>query len=216
MAPRAEERGPEENSSNRLRELAEEAGRTSKPAPDERRHLLEAAAEGDGPAQDRLFRSNLEMVIRQAAARGDRGLSVEELVQEGSLGLIRAIRDFADSGREDFEAFARDRVGESMEAALREEEASAEEALKLVADAESYDRAEAIVRRDLGRQPTDSELAQKLEWTAERTHLIGELVKDARRRHDEELVRYLDPGSVDLDRLLDGEEEPEPGPDADA
>ena len=216
MAPRAEERGPEENSSNRLRELAEEAGRTSKPAPDERRHLLEAAAEGDGPAQDRLFRSNLEMVIRQAAARGGRGLTVEELVQEGSLGLISAIREFAGSGREDFDAYARDRVGESMDEALKDEEESAGAARRLVEDAESYDRAEAIVRRDLGRQPTDSELAQKLEWTAERTHLVGELVRDARRRHDEELLRYIDPEAIDLDGLIDAAEEPELGPDADA
>ena len=215
MAPRAEERGPEENSSNRLRELAEQAGRTSKPAPDERRHLLEAAAEGDGPAQDRLFRSNLEMVIRQAAARGGRGLPVEELVQEGSLGLIGAIRDFAGSGGGDFDAYARARVGESMDAALKEEEDSAEQARRLVEDAESYDRAETIVRRDLGRQPTDSELAQKLEWTAERTRLVGELVNDARRRHDEELIRYIDPESVDLDGLIDGGEEPGQGADRD-
>jgi hypothetical protein len=49
------------------------------------------------------------------------------------------------------------------------------------------------MRRELGRNATNAELAEKLEWTEQRTEQIGRLVDDARRRHDEELLDYLDP-----------------------
>lgn len=212
MAPQADERGPGEHSNHRLRELAEEASRISKPTPDERRHLLEAAAEGDARAQDRIFRAQLESLIRQAVARAAGALSVEELFQEGSLGLLGAIRDFAGSGRDDFDSFAQERVAEAMEAALAQEADAVAAARKLVGDAEVYELAEIAIRKDLGRPATESEIAQKLEWSVEQTRLMGELVADARRRHDEEVLRYLDPERIDLDRLLEagaGDEEDE-------
>jgi DNA-directed RNA polymerase sigma subunit (sigma70/sigma32) len=67
-------------------------------------------------------------------------------------------------------------------------------AAQLVEDAEAYERAEISVRREKGREATREEIAEKLEWTPERTARLGEMVKEARRRHDEELLQYLDPG----------------------
>lgn len=216
MAPQADQRGPGDDSNHRLRELAEEAGRTSKPAPEESRYLLEAAAEGDPRAQDRIFRSQLEVLIRQAVARSGGALTVDELVQEGSLGLLGAIRDFAGSDRDDFDAFAQERVGAAMEAALSLEAEAEAEARRLVEAAESYERAETAIRKDLGREATPAEIAQKLEWSAERTRLLADLVADARRRHDEEVLRYLDPEQIDLESLFEARDTPngEDGDDA--
>lgn len=217
MAPRADLRGPGDGSQDpedvldsdaatpeqHLKELVEEAARAPRPTPAERQNLLAAAAEGDGPAADRLLRAGLEMVIRQAATRTGRGLAVDELVQEGSLGLLSAIRGYSGSGRDDFDLYAEEKVTSAIEAALAEEEEAKQESRRLVGDAEAFERAELIVARDLGRRPTDLEVGEKLEWEPGRALAMGEIVREARAKHDQELLGYLDPDRLDLDSIID-------------
>ena len=69
--------------------------------------LLDRVALGDRPSEDRLVAGHLTMVIRLAGERGERGLSVADLVQEGSIGLVEAVREFALSGESNFARFAR-------------------------------------------------------------------------------------------------------------
>ena len=141
--------------------------------------------------------------MRAAQERADRGLSQGDLFQEGSIGLILAIERFAGSGGTDFEAFARQEVAGQMDRALGEEEKAVRDSQMVVQAAQDYAEAEVAVRRDLGRAATDVELAQKLEWSVKRTKEIGQMVADARRRHDEELLQYLEPGDIDLDTLIE-------------
>ena len=44
--------------------------------------------------------------------------------------------------------------------------------------------------------PTAAEIGQKLEWSSERTEMVREIVVEARRRHDEELLLYIEPDEV--------------------
>jgi len=155
----------------------------------------------DGEAETRLFNEHLGLVIRLARAHRDSegaGLNEDELIQEGSIGLIAAIRSFPESGAADFEAYAADQVTAQMAASQREQVTLDRAAAQLVQDAEAYERAEVSVRRQQGRAASNAEIAEKLEWTPERTALLAEMVKEARRQHDEELLGYLDP-----ERLLD-------------
>ncbi|MEP7105419.1 MAG: sigma factor, partial [Chloroflexota bacterium] len=182
-----------------LRALAEQAERNRSDAEAQLR-LLRRAAGGDTAAETRLFNEHLAMVIRLAGNHLDptgAGLNEDELIQEGSIGLLSAIRAFPDSGAADFDTYATGEINAQMTAAQTEQVGIDRAAAQLVEDAEAYERAEISVRRDKGREATAAELAEKLEWTAERTARLGEMVREARRRHDEELLLYLDP-----DRLL--------------
>ena len=208
MAPQPERRGAARGakSGHELRALAQQAERT-RSSPDEEARLLRRAAGGDGEAETRLFNENLGLVLRLAHEGRDpegAGLSEDELVQEGSIGLIAAIRDFPDSGSDNFQAFATEQVAAQISNSQREQLALDRAAAQLVEDAEAYERAEISVRKAKGREATIQELAEKLEWTAERTKVLGEMVREARRRHDEDLLQYLDP-----ERLLDEIEGPE-------
>jgi RNA polymerase primary sigma factor len=167
--------------------------------------LLVQSGHGNKQSQSRLVASRLAMVIRLAEARRERGLSVADLVQEGSVGLVEAVQSFATSGETDFNRFAEDKVVEHMDAALAAEAAAVREAEQLVAAATDYERTETLLRRTLQRAPTDSEIAVKLEWSVERTRYIAEVVAEARRRHDEELLAFIDPDAVDIDELIDAE-----------
>src|SRR4029077_797369 len=160
--------------------------------------LLEQAANRDRASEDRLVAAHLGMVIRLAGARGDQGLSVPGLVQEGSIGLVEAIRSFTASGASDFAAYAEQKVLAQMEAAIAGEAASVRDAQLLVAAATDYERTQVLMRHERRREPTEAELAEKLEWTIDRTRYVARVVAEARRRHDEELLAFIDPDADDL------------------
>jgi glycerol-3-phosphate cytidylyltransferase-like family protein len=86
-----------------------------------------------------------------------------------------------------------------MDAAVSEEIAAVREGELLVAAATDYERAELVMRRELLREPSVVELAEKLEWTVDRTRYIAQVVADARRRYDEEILAFIDPQAIDLD-----------------
>ncbi|HXC80084.1 MAG TPA: sigma factor [Candidatus Acidoferrum sp.] len=161
--------------------------------------LLERAALGDRATEERLVAANLPMVIRLAAAHKDLGLSAGDLVQEGSIGLVEAVRSFAASGEADFGTYAERRVGAQIEAAIAIESASVRDAQLLVAAATDYERTEILMRYELQREPSEVELAEKLEWTVDRTRYVAQVVIDAKRRHDEELLAFIDPEAIALD-----------------
>ncbi|HEY8816207.1 MAG TPA: sigma factor [Candidatus Dormibacteraeota bacterium] len=166
--------------------------------PNEVQALLERSAMGDRASEERLVAAHLPMVIRLAGTRKDQGVSAADLVQEGSIGLVQAVRSFAGSGEADFGAFAEVRIGSQMDAAIASEAASVRDAHLLVAAATDYERTEILMRLELLREPSEVELAEKLEWTVERTRYVAQVVAEARRRHDEELLAFVDPNAIDL------------------
>jgi RNA polymerase primary sigma factor len=187
-----------------LSELRRQAIAAAPLAKGEAEKLLKQAALGDRSSQEKLVAASLSMVIRLADARSDQGLPVLDLVQEGSIGLVEAVQSFADSGEADFAAFAETKVGLQMDVAIANEAAAAREAELLMTAAADYDRVEMLLARELHRAPTEKEIAEKLEWSTERTHYVSLVVAEARRRHDEELLAYIDPESLDFDG--DGED----------
>jgi len=161
--------------------------------------LLTRAGLGDRFSQDRLVAAHMDRVIRLAAARGEQALSLADLVQEGSIGLLHAVRTFADSGETDFTSFAEAGIAAQMDAALAAEAAAVREGELLVAAATDYEHAQLVLAQILQRAPTAAELAEKLEWTVDRTLYVANVVADARRRYDEEMLAFIDPEAIDLE-----------------
>jgi RNA polymerase primary sigma factor len=181
-----------------IRELLRHAQTARQLSADEQARLLERSALGDKSSEDRLVAANLDLVVRLAGARAEQGLSMADLVQEGSIGLVEAVRTFAYSGESDFARFAEQRAGAQMDAALAAEAAAVRDAELLITAATDYERTQTVMRVELLRDPTEDELAEKLEWTVERTRYIAQVVADARRRHDEELLQFIDPEAIDF------------------
>jgi len=161
--------------------------------------LLMRAALGDRSSQDRLVAGFLDLVISLAASRREQGLSQADLVQEGSIGLLEAVRTFVDSGETDFARFAEARISAQMDGALAAEAAAVREGELLVAAATDYERAELVMKHILNRDPSAAELAEKLEWTVERTLFVAQVVADARCRYDEEMLAFIDPEAIVLE-----------------
>ncbi len=172
------------------------------PGSAEQDELLRRAAEGDKASQERLVEAFLPTVTRLAAARGEHGMEIGDLVQEGCIGLVEAIRTFSASGQSDFGRFAEVHIAAQLTAAIEAEAAAAREEQLLVAASADYDRVEMLLARELHRAPTEVEIAEKLEWTVERTRYVALVVTEARRKHDEELLAYIDPEAL----VIDGED----------
>jgi RNA polymerase primary sigma factor len=181
-----------------LRDLVRHVKMTRPLLAGEEESLLEQAASGNRLSEDRLVAGHLATVIRLAGARGDQGLTVADLVQEGCIGLVEAVRSFTASGEPDFARFAEEKVGSQMDAAIAIEAAGVRDAHLLVAAATDYERTEVVMRHELKRSPTEAELAEKLEWTVDRARYVAQVVAEARRRHDEEVLAFIDPDAIDL------------------
>jgi RNA polymerase primary sigma factor len=187
-----------------LNDIVREA-RTAKPLSGaEQARLLRQAALGDKTSQERLVAAHLDLVLRLAEARGEQTMSMPDLVQEGSIGLVQAVRSYTESGESDFVRFAEQRINAQMDSAIGIEEAAVRDAELLVAAATDYGRTEIAMRLELQRDPTEDELAEKLEWTVQRTRYVAQVVAEARRRHDEEMLEFIDPEAIDFD----GDERP--------
>lgn len=190
-----------------LRDLRRNARSHGPVHPADEERLLHQSALGDRSSEDRLVAANMTMVIRLATERGEQGLSVLDLVQEGAIGLVEAVRTFSTSREPSFAAYAERRVVEQMDAAIATEAAAVRDAELLVAAATDYERAQLVLRRVLEREPVPSEIAEKLEWTVDRTLYVAQVVAEARRRHDEEMLAFIDPAAIDFD--TDDGERPE-------
>lgn len=183
-----------------LQALLEQARRSNRLDPNEKALLLKQAGLGDRDSMDRLVEAQLELVIRLAARRADQGLPLGDLVQEGSIGLLEAIRGFGANGDPGgFEAFAAERISARLDAALGAEAAAVREAELLVTAATDYERVELLLARELRRAPKEKEMAEKLEWTVERLRYVAKVVEDARRRHDEDLLPFIDPDEAEIE-----------------
>ena len=181
-----------------LNDIVREA-QTAKPLGGaEQDRLLHQAALGDKGSQERQVAAHLDLVLRLAEARGEQSMSMPDLVQEGSIGLVRAVRSFVESGDGDFVRFAEQRINVQMDAAIEAEAAAVRDAERLVAAATDYERTEVAMRLELHCDRTEAELAEKLEWTVQRTRYVAQVVADARRRHDEETLEFIDPVAIDF------------------
>ncbi|MGH7765383.1 MAG: sigma factor [Candidatus Dormibacteraceae bacterium] len=193
---------PEAGDDALLRELRRQARENGPLQPAEVERLLFQSSLGDRASQERLVAANMTIVIRLAMARAAGGLSALDLIQEGAIGLVEAVRVFSTSGEVSFATLAEHKAGEQMDAAIAAEVAAVRDAQLLVAAATDYERAELILRRELKREPAAGEIAEKLEWTVDRALYVAQVVAEARRRHDEELLAFIDPAAIDFD---DGE-----------
>jgi RNA polymerase primary sigma factor len=182
-----------------MRDLMRQVNATRPLGEGEQQQLLARASSGDKASQERLVAAYLGLVIHLATERGDRGLSMPDLVQEGSIGLVEAVRSFAGRGENDFASFAKQQIGAQMDQAIATENGAVRDAQLLVTAATDYEHTELVLRRELQREPTEGELAEKLEWTVDRTRYVAAVVADARRRHDEELLEFIDPAAIDFD-----------------
>src|SRR5438067_8383017 len=125
--------------------------------------LLEHARHGDVRARERVVVQHLPNVRAIAWRYRNLGMPVDDLVQEGSIGLLDAIEHFDDSRGSDFERYARFRIRRAIRNALTEKSRLIRLPKQIVERRRDIERASARLAAEHGRPPTLHEVALALE-----------------------------------------------------
>jgi len=135
--------------------------------PAEERRLARRVQRGDEKAAERLVTANLRFVISYVKKYQGHGLDLSELVAIGNEGLLKAVKKFDPDQGVKFISYAVWWVRQAVLKALAEQTRSVRIPLNQNSQLIRMSRTETYLSQELGREPTDHEIAQALEDTVE-------------------------------------------------
>lgn len=127
---------------------------------------------GDASARDLLIRSNLRLVVKVSRHYLGRGVSLEDLIEEGNLGLMRAVETFNHDASTRFSTYAVYWIQQSMRRAVINQGRLVRLPAYLVSLMAKWHRASAVLTDRLGRLPTDQEVTEALQLTKRKSRLL--------------------------------------------
>ena len=139
------------------------AGRTR-----ERQRDLEWIAEDGRRAKDHLLEANLRLVVSLAKRYTGRGMLFLDLIQEGNLGLIRAVEKFDYTKGYKFSTYATWWIRQAITRAMADQARTIRIPVHMVEVINKLARVQRQMLQDLGREPTPDELAVELDMTPEK------------------------------------------------
>jgi RNA polymerase primary sigma factor len=170
--------------------------------------LAKALEHGDERARQRLIESNLRLVVSVARRYSGRGLSFLDLIQEGNLGLMKAVERYDWRLGHRFSTCATWWIRQSVTRALADQGRTIRVPAQVVDTINRMARIDRQLTQKLGRAPTVDEVAAEMELTPEKVEHL--------RRVAQEPVSLAAPvgdDSTELGELIEDERQMKPGDD---
>jgi RNA polymerase primary sigma factor len=156
-----------------LREINETALLTA----DTEKELARAIALGDNAARDRMVRANLRLVVNIARGYANKGLALQDLIEEGNLGLLRAVEGFDPNMNTRFSTYASYWIKQSIKRALVNTAKTIRIPAYMVELLSKWRRATNKLNDELGRPPTPEETAKLLGLPKKKLSIIKKAIK---------------------------------------
>ena len=145
---------------------------------DEEKSLARAIRdEQDMAARDRMVRSNLRLVVSIAKHYTGRGLSLLDLIEEGNVGLMKAVEGFDPENGARFSTYGSWWIKQAIKRALINGEQPIHIPAYMVELMTKFRRAAHPLREELGREPNDEEMAEALDVPEKKVRIIRKAMK---------------------------------------
>ena len=156
-----------------LREINETALLTA----NEEKELAYRIEDGDSEARDRMVRANLRLVVNIARGYTGKGLGLQDLIEEGNLGLLRAVEGFDPTMNTRFSTYASYWIKQSIKRALVNTAKTIRIPAYMVELLAKWRRASAKLQDELGRTPTHEEIAKSLDLPKKKLAIIKKAIR---------------------------------------
>src|SRR5271166_3508125 len=156
-----------------LREINETALLTA----EEEKQLAYRIETGDNEARDRMVRANLRLVVNIARSYTGKGLGLQDLIEEGNLGLLRAVEGFDPTMNTRFSTYASYWIKQSIKRALVNTAKTIRIPAYMVELLAKWRRATAKLQDELGRAPTQEEIARSLNLSKKKLAIIKKAIR---------------------------------------
>ncbi len=139
--------------------------------------LADRIAQGDVMARDRMVRANLRLVVNIARGYTGKGLGLQDLIEEGNLGLLRAVEGFDPTVGTRFSTYASYWIKQSIKRALINSAKTIRIPAYMVELLSKWRRATARLSEELGRTPTNEEVARVLGLPKKKLPIIRKAIR---------------------------------------
>ena len=155
-----------------VRMYLKEIGKVPLLTADEEIELAKAMAEGDQEAKKKLAEANLRLVVSIAKRYVGRGMLFLDLIQEGNLGLIKAVEKFDYTKGYKFSTYATWWIRQAITRAIADQARTIRIPVHMVETINKLIRVSRQLLQELGREPTPEEIAQAMDMPVERVREI--------------------------------------------
>ena len=161
-----------------VRMYLKEIGKISLLSLEEEQELSRRVAEGDEQAKNILAESNLRLVVSIAKRYVGRGLLFLDLIQEGNIGLMKAVEKFDYDKGYKFSTYATWWIRQAITRALADQARTIRVPVHMVETINKMARIERQMTLELNREPTDEELAKKMGLSVDKIVEIRKISQD--------------------------------------
>jgi len=161
-----------------VRMYLKEIGRVPLLTADEEVALAKRMEQGDEEAQKRLAEANLRLVVSIAKRYVGRGMLFLDLIQEGNLGLIKAVEKFDYSKGYKFSTYATWWIRQAITRAIADQARTIRIPVHMVETINKLIRVSRQLLQKLGREPTPEEIAKEMEISVDRVREIMKIAQE--------------------------------------
>jgi RNA polymerase primary sigma factor len=176
MTPRRIERR-ELNTASPLQIYLHDINDTPLLSAEEERELAERVAVGDPLAREHMVKANLRLVVNIARGYLGKGLNLEDLIEEGNLGLMRAVEGFDGTMDTRFSTYASYWIKQSIRRAVMNNGKPIRLPAYMVSLLSKWRRATTVLADRLGRVPTDDEVGKALKLSKKKLGIVTKAIR---------------------------------------